>query len=195
VQSGLKKVQLAIHPDRVAQHPHAHAANTAAFAALQSYLRALRGDVAAAMEAAQMYHLDFYAWLHDVDPTGAATQERHNVSAGCVGASGTATVLRDPRNWAPGRAPDAPAQRTTSSKSQSASPENRDSQTHAGNPVDLSDAEAKLRRVTMRLPPPPCGCSEQLPRSVRRALAGLFRSLHLPEVFDEPKESSSVRLQ
>ena len=198
LQAQLRRVQLAIHPDRVAQHEHARAANTAAFAAIQAYVRALRSDGASPEAAAQLYHLDFYAWLRSAPGDASESLWRHVDTD--PGGGGAMSALRDPRNWP--REQDSPvAARSSASKADAAA---AGSTLHQIDAQDLSSradlhsaaperaaADLKLSRVTMRLPPPPPGCAEHLPRQVRRALAALFRSLDLESVFGDEEEQAS----
>ena len=208
VQHSLRQVQRALHPDRVAQHPDAHAANTTAFAVLQAYLSALRGGGgSAASEAARMYHLDFYAWLPDIDLSGKPTPDWQTGSAASFAHASTAAAARDPRNWAPGAAPNIQGRATQDTQTQTRphaaeqGTKRDQKQSHQADDNasttftvgDTTDEDMKLRRVTLRLPPPPPDCAAHLPRSVRRSLQALVTSLHLDDIFDEPAAASPVR--
>lgn len=52
----------------------------------------------------------------------------------------------------------------------------------------MVDAEGVLRRVTVRLPPPPPRSASRLPRSVRRAFSRLFEALGLQNCFEGDEE-------
>lgn len=190
IQSSVKRALAAIHPDRVAQHPRARRANSLAFQTLREYLAELKGDGASG--AAQLHHLDFFVWLHDVAPDGSATPMWQDVSTDQTRPVGITAL--DPRVWTPGQ--EAAEQRARDGgppegAARGADAGGADAQAERG-----GEETRQLRRVTMRLPPPPPHCAERLPRAVRQALARLFKSLHLPSslaVEDDGPQHTSVR--
>lgn len=48
---------------------------------------------------------------------------------------------------------------------------------------EQSDGDSPLRRLTIRLPPPPPHAASRLPAAVRRAFRHLFSALQLDDIF------------
>jgi Domain of unknown function (DUF4460) len=93
-QKPFKQLLLRVHPDRVAQHPHALRANETSFKVLCNYLDELRGDGGS---PAGQYNLDFYVESRVDQP---AWQDL-TVNESQLGAS--AKIIQDPRYWQPGQ--------------------------------------------------------------------------------------------
>jgi hypothetical protein len=156
---------------------------------LLAYVNELCGDGAAS--APQLYHLDFYAWLKDPSAAGCTGSVRPEINEGDASTKTTVTLAVS----------SSFSHQQHSVGTQDAPPNAASTEGFAGDSQELDRCaaqnttldgkERKLKRISLRLPPPPPHSSEHLPRAVRQAFRKLFESLHLQSPL--PAEADAPR--
>eukprot|EP00892_Ulva_mutabilis_P004857 jgi/Ulvmu1/2743/UM014_0200.1 len=175
-QQHLRQLKLRLHPDRVAAHPDARAANEQSFKVLSQYLEELRGDGG---NPAEQYRLDFYVKRACDEPPD---WQDLTVNESMMHAS--SRIMRDPRSWKPGKEiykpPTKPIQQMTGHMAVQVA-DGLEPMTNN----EFDTAASPLRRFTIRLPPPPPHAASRLPEAVRRAFRRLFAALQFEDIFVE----------